>query len=251
MKAANPLLLTIMMAAVALAGCSDDPATGEFSSSSSGLKVDGSIDFAFQAREVPEAAGQQAPDEYCTLAEGAPEGTLPKCIPASTDVTVHLMDVTDPGPGNSYNVVLIANGTVFKDLGTAALVDGMFELTAHFDEDLEGRFTEVQIRFGEFPLATASPSGGAFDVNSMARATFEGSYTGKDLSLTVTGLLDGISYTGWLVVIDEETGEKTHEESFSVAEGENIYTAERSIDQYSEVHIHVGSSTINVAYTAL
>ena len=74
-----------------------------------------------------------------------------------------------------------------------------------------------------------------------------GTYKGKVLTVTVDGLPEGGSYNGRLYFMDEESGLLTPGDYFPVTAGQPTeFEAPLDIADYSEFHVHVGTSSVNL-----
>ena len=90
-------------------------------------------------------------------------------------------------------------------------------------------------------------SSGQFEVaDALKGVSFSATHSGSELILNTNGI-GNYTVDGWLVSMDEETGVKTHDERFSVANGETIFEAPMNISDYAEVHLHVAGTKINIA----
>ena len=80
----------------------------------------------------------------------------------------------------------------------------------------------------------------------MAAVTATGTYQGKVLNVTVSGLPAAGSFVGRLYTCDPESMLLSIAETFPVNNGGTEFTAPLDIADYAEFHIHVGTSLINL-----
>lgn len=262
------MLLAITLLAISLAGCSDDPITGEFSSTGSSIMLDAEFNVTYQAFNNPYAQTSGTELECQQDSVPAPVGDqIDDCTYPYTKVGGHVMQL--PEPDNSGYAVYFVDSSFTRQpmeldsLSSHTMADWMFDNEGDCDGqftdegcNLEGLYDTVEVRLvsSGLPVATAPASAGSqtFSVHEgLLGVSFDASYTDNELTLTVSGM-GNFTATGWLVTMDEETGEKTHVEQFPVAgNGEVTYEAEDSIDSYAEVHLHVTGTKINVAVGAI
>ncbi len=236
-------LLAIVTLAVALAGCTDDVASGNLVSAGNGLVLDGTVDLTF-TEKVRNADGTPLEDQLCPPA-GSPPSQF-DCQDPSVAVEAHIMAASDPGT-DGYTLYFV-NATEEFMIGALMAEEGMYNFNGSFDGDYTG-YTSVELRIGEVVVGSAPSQQGTntFALNEdLGAVSVDGSWEGKTLTVGVTGLNATTSYTGWLVSVDE-AGEKVHDVSFSIVEGENTYTASGDIEEWSEFHIHVTGTKVNVA----
>jgi hypothetical protein len=239
------LVVLAIVAATLLAGCSKAPPSGQLSPGPAPLAVDGTANIVYVAEERP--AGQ-VPVVGPELCSPVPNPPVPQCVEASSTFTVHFMAL--PTPEGTYEVVLV-NATGEVPLGAlVADANNMYELNKTVEgEDYEGDFERLELRMGGLVLATAATAEGAqaFSLASeLAAVTATGSYRGKVLNVTLSGLPSNASYSGYLYTMDPESGLLTRGDPFPVSNGANEYTAELDIEEYVEFHVHVGSSMVNL-----
>lgn len=259
MQKVLPLALALLT--VALAGCSDDAPSGEFSFQNHAVGVEGTAQNEYTAFNDP--LGGQLPDEV--PAGDCAQDQIPnlpedqRCTPAETSIMLAFTELPDP-EARTYSAYLVDSSGVTADklLGTLTgdAASG-FELNFTEGEDYsnEEQYTYdlVEVRLDAptaVPVASASASGGSqtFELNEglVSGVDFTGTWTGSSLTVTVSGLNTTFAYEGWLVA---EGGE--HVESFPVSNGENTFDAEAGIDTYAEFHIHVAGTKINVGVTTI
>ncbi len=255
------LMLTMTLAAVALAGCSDDPITGDFQSEGSSLTIDGHVHSgAFVSFNDPTSQVGGPADQEC-LADGAPPQADPavgnyRCTQASTEFNYMFLQLPDIG-GFGWTMAF-ADSTGTNPMGTASALtdngDGTWAWNYTSDVNEKDMFDSVVLMMDGTVAATSGIEGSSAlaIVDDLQGITFTGDYENKELTLTVEGIgeINGFTYTAWLVTVDD-AGVKTHGESFSVTDGENTFTATQNIDKYQEVHIHVTGTQMNVAVGAL
>lgn len=251
-----PLLAaTVLM--TALAGCSDSPPSGEFTFSRMDAKADGTAAIDYQAFNDPISGSTNPDDPQACLQDNLPE-TLPvdRCEYPFSDFVVSFPAGTysDPDPAQGYKVFLVMSD---GELEIGALQDdgaGGLATANRYDEDLSDRAARMELRMGNAIIATATSSEGATNAfqlsDNLTAVAGEGTYKGKDLEFTVSGLPAGIAAVGWLITEDAD-GIKEHAASFNVANGVNTFTAGMNIAEYAELHIHLGGSKLNVAIADL
>lgn len=239
------LLVLSLVTMAALAGCSKAPPSGTLAAGSVGVAVDGTATIAYQEAVYPAGQVPQVGPMVCPPA--APN--VPQCVPASSSFHVHFMAL--PTPEGTYDVVLAGGAGGERNLGSLAQDTGSmwdFNLTLP-DEDLSGQFERVEVRMGDFVLATASATEGAqaFALAAGLEAvSAAGTYRGKVLNVTVSGLPANGTFMGRLYLNDTQSGLLTAAETFPVRNGANEFTAERNVADYAEFHVHVGSSLVNL-----
>ena len=247
------LLVSLAMAVVALAGCSDEVPSGDFSGGTSAVTVDGSVEMAefvpFQSPISDTTMGNAPAGTECVLDDAPPEADPVtgqfKCTQASSTVSLHLMTLPDPSGGTYKSFLLDSTGALTRlemdDLEPVS--NGMYSMNWTADED-HGDYDTVAVFLQKnndlYEVATASASGGsAFSVSeTLSSARVTATWSGSDLTLDVSGLGPYATYTGWLVDITD--GVSTHVEAFSVQNGTVEYSADVAIGDYEEFHIHVG-----------
>lgn len=251
----NRKILLTAVIAFALAGCAEAPPSGEFSTTGHALVAEGSATIAYQPeiKPIDDTSGADSPVD-CVPDEAPSQLDQLKCTDAFTNVTGHFMNLKDlTMDGASYSLYFVdSTGNNDEEYLFDLMFDnasGMHDATTQFDEDLDGNFDAVELRVGDFVLATAGTAAGENNFGLFANATSvsaSATYKGKDLTVDVGGLQAGISYTAWLFGLDEN-GVMDHLESFSVMDGITEYTAEQNINKYGEFHIHVSGTSLNVA----
>ncbi|HLF16076.1 MAG TPA: hypothetical protein VI796_01415 [Candidatus Thermoplasmatota archaeon] len=250
------LALALPLLALALSGCSDGGASGEVSATSTGLAAlvaDGYSNTTYQAFSNPLASPVPPPDGVENPTECF-QNQIPdfpaeqQCTFAYSDFDVHFMSLPDPDANLGYTVFLV-NATGELQLGSLENVGGMwgrdFNVT---DEDFAARFSGLELRMGDFVLGVASVTAGqqAFALaEGLASISATGEYSGKTLTLTVSGLPANATYTGYLYE-EDENGVLQRTESFPVQNGPVEHEAPQSISGYREFHIHVAGSMINL-----
>ncbi|HJQ93816.1 MAG TPA: hypothetical protein VJ874_05980 [Candidatus Thermoplasmatota archaeon] len=239
------LVVLAVLAVTALAGCSKAPPSGDLSPGAMPLAIEGSATIDYTAEERP--AGQ-VPVVGGQLCSPVPNPPVPQCVDASSSFTIHFMAL--PEPAGTYEVVL-ANATGEVPLGAlVADANNMWELNKTIEgEDYDGDFDRLELRMGDFVLATSPTAEGqqAFALaDGLSSVTAAGSYRGKVLNVTVSGLPANATYTGYLYTMDEASGLLTRGDPFPIANGANEHEAELNIADYAEFHVHVGSSMVNL-----
>lgn len=244
--ATKPVLLLALLSLSFLAGCSDSPPSGDLAASTPALVIDGNVivDYTAAVRplgQLPSPLGDQcAPPE-------AP-APVPQCVDPASSFRIHFMALPTPD-SNGYHVHL--TGAAARDLG-AILPDeaNMWELAVNLTEDVSAGVTGIELRMGTFVLATASGAEGTNEFavpDELAAVSATGSYKGKTLTVTVTGLPANGTYMGRLYTMDEESGLLSPGEFFPVTSGTPTeHKAELNIGNYAEFHVHVGTSSVNL-----
>jgi hypothetical protein len=241
------LVVLSVVTLATLAGCSKAPPSGTLASGSIGVAL-ASGDVATVAYQEAVYPAGQVPGAGEMLCPPAAPG-VPQCVPASSSFQVHFMAL--PTPEEAYDVVLAGGPGGERNLGRLVQDTGSmwnFNVTLP-DEDLEGQFQRVEIRMGDFVLATASAAEGqqtfalAPGLESVSAA---GTYRGRELNVTVSGLPQNGTYYGRLYTNDTQSGLLTVAETFPVGNGPNAFTAEMDVAEYAEFHIHAGDSLVNL-----
>ena len=239
------LVVLAVLAFTALSGCSKAPPSGDLAAGTLGLAIDGNANIAYVAKERPANAVPQLEDALCPPA-GSPS-QIPQCVDPSSTYTVHFMAL--PTPEGQYEVVL-ANATGIVPVGALmADANNMWEVNATIAEDYNGDFDRLELRMGDFVLATSPTAAGpnTFTIaEGLDAVSVTGSYEGKVLTLQVSNLPGNATYSGYLYTLDEESGLLTRGEPFAITNGANEHTAQLNIADYAEFHIHVGTSMVNL-----
>ncbi len=249
------ILLSTLVFAAALAGCADEPPSGEFVASDPAPLADMAsatltVEPASNTYPANSPGGEECDLDAFTDAinENGGGGAAPSCEDPVSSVTGHFAALKTPAM--SWSVWLSSADAEFKlgDLTEAEAGPTHYDLAGEFPgQDLSG-YDEMQLRDGETVIATAGGMGGDFSLAAeLAAVSAAVSYSGKDITVTLTDAPNGTTLVAWLVGEDAETGEATHDESFVLGAGETMYTATKNIADYSAFHIHVGSSTVNIA----
>ncbi len=243
--------VSLILLTVALAGCADDPPSGEFASTGPSIAMTGDVSIEYVSFNDPLGIAQNENDITCTNRQALPADQ--HCRSPSTTFNVHFMPngIPQPDASTGYSVVAMSTATpeplMVGELTQGA--DGMWALNNTFDSDLESELSAVELRMGDLTVATANTAGGtpnAFEtVAELRGVSFEGSYKGKQLDMVVSGIPTNVTGVGWLVMMNEEGG-MDHSVSFPVMNGEVSFAAESNIADYAEVHIHAGGSKINL-----
>lgn len=244
------LVVLAVLAVTALAGCSKAPPSGELAAGASAVTIDGSSVVVYTEAQYPAGQVPMVGQDLCSPVPGTPPQT--QCVPPSTSVTAHFMSL--PTPDGTYEVVF-ANASGILPIGALVMdANNMWEINKTFEVDYTGAYDRLELRMGEFVLATAAAGEGTNPfalAEGLSAITATGTYSGKVLSVTVSGLPEGGSYVGRLYTLDEASGLATVAETFPVANGANEFTAPLDIADYAEFHIHVGSSLINLYKTTI
>jgi hypothetical protein len=240
------LALTVVLAAT-LAGCSKAPPSGTLASGAPGLSVSGTADIQYQEKVRPAGQVPTAGDALCPPPQ-SPSG-VPQCVDPSSSFHVHFMAL--PTPEGTYDVVLAGGSGGERNLGSLAVDTGsMWDFnTTIAGEDLDGQFERVEVRMGDFVMATSPSAEGsqAFSLPAgLGTITAAGTYKGKVLNVTVSGLPANGTYVGRLYTNDTQSGLLTVAETFPLHNGANEFTAKANVATYAEFHIHVGASLVNL-----
>lgn len=244
--ASKPVLLLATLALAAIAGCSDAPPSGDLVSASAGLAVDGNVAIEYTPAQYPAGQVPQVGNQLCPPPQ-APQ-PVPQCVPAASSFAVHFMAL--PAPDSSgYHAYLVGSAGE-RDLGALVMAEGnMYELAVNYTEDLTDQYQTVELRMGGFLFATASAAEGTNTfalAEGLSAVSATGSYEGKVLNVTVSGLPANGTYNGHLYTLDEESGLLTRGPAFPIRNGANEHEAEFDIADYAEFHVHVGTSSINL-----
>lgn len=267
-----PILAIVL--SLALAGCSDAPPAGEAASTGHHLTVTGSVTtFETQAFRdpTPTSGTQDCPADQAPV----PDDPTPdpfatqRCDRPYTKLTVNFTELPDPQT-QSYTLkwyseasgatedLKAVSGHVHPTTGAYMAEDVVFDNEADCDDKtadagckMDATYDSVQLWLGEILVATAPlQANSPFVLDpGLLGTSFTADYSGKDLTLTVTAL-GNYTYQGWLITTDE-AGVATHAESFTVSAGENTFKAPMNIEEYSDIHIHVAGTKLNVAVGAI
>ncbi len=253
------ILIAVSLLAVALAGCSDDPPSGEISGSSVAVPAAGTIELSeTRFNEPGPVANPNQPGQTCPGRETAGQQ---QCTYPSSVLTIHLMSLPNP-LNEQYTVTLVSSSAATMDLGpltatangTEAMYDLVYDNTDDCDNSysddgcvLSDQFDEIYVYMGELLVAIGPlQNGGSFEANpAFAGHSFSLTYENKDATVELTGngnfTYDLVLYTA------DEAGEITAVEDYTVSPGSNEVTAEMSWDKYAEVHVHVAGTKVNLA----
>ena len=261
------MLVTATLVAVSLAGCSDEPPSGEITSSGMGAAVEGHVHSAEYVTFDDPLAGNAAND----AAGGCTGDDLPppqagqddpfaaqRCRYASSELNYMIITLPDPA-ASGWQMAFSCNACT-EPRGSPSAITGMAPgpwAWNHTSEEARGdnkqqTFDQFTLLLDGTPIAVsgiAGPSDSLAFVPELTTVSFAASYKGKDLTITVSGISaeDPIPVTGWLVNVDD-VGVKTHAEEFAIAgNGEFMYTASKAIDSFQQVHIHLAGTNINIA----
>jgi hypothetical protein len=244
------LVVLAVLAVTALAGCSKAPPSGELAAGASAVAVSGDAMVTYVAKVRPASAvpNPALQDALCSPAPQTPPQT--QCVDPSSSFKVHFMAL--PTPEGEYEVVL-ANSSGILPLGMLAMdANNMYELNKTLDKDYTGAFDRLELRMGDFVFATAPTAAGANPfalADGLSAVSATGTFKGKVLNVTVSGLPAAGSFVGRLYTCDPESKLLTSAETFPVHNGGNEFTAPLDIAEYAEFHIHVGTSLINLYKT--
>lgn len=263
MQKVLPLALAILT--VALAGCSDEAPSGAFAFQNHSVALAGTATNEYT--EFSDPVGGQLPDDAPAGTDCAQDGAPPgspiddqKCTQPQTTISLVFTQLPDP-EGKSYSAALVdASGTSpAKDLGTLdAGAGGSYSLNFTEAEDYSNEeqygYTHILVSIvagsNQVPVAVASADAGSqtFDIHEALTSgvDFDATWKGRDLSLTVSGLNSTFAYEGWLV---SDGGE--HSESFAVSNGEVTHEAAMNVGDYTEFHIHIAGTKVNVGVATI
>ncbi len=251
------LPLAVALLTVALAGCSDELPSGEFSYQGHAIAVAGSATNAYTAFNDP--IGSQDPSSgtlpFDCQQDGLPAGVGDdqKCTQPETMISLVLAQLPDP-QGKTFSAYLVDTTGVEADklLGTlTADAGGAYSLnfTEAVDYSTDHTLDRIEVRLdaaNAVVVGYASSAEGSQDfmVNeaTVNGIDFDATWKGKAITVSASGLSSNFSYEGWLV---SEDG--THAENFPISNGETEYTAEANIDKFTSFHIHVAGTKVNVA----
>jgi hypothetical protein len=244
------IILALTLLATVLAGCSSGPPSGEFSTDRHNVQVDGSADVAFHAGNMPYPNAALCPPDNPNLPPQL------RCSSPRTTVSGHFMVLREPSPAG-YTLHWV-NDTGALEITTVVFNEtgNMWDVVA---QDLEGDYsgyTGIELRMGELVIATSGNSNGpnAFAANpDLTRASASGTWKGKDLTVTVSGLAANATYTGYLYEkLEDGSVVQADGMSFPInGNGEYQYTAAKNINKYAEFHIHIAGSSWNVAQATI
>lgn len=256
------VFLAITLAAVALAGCTDEPPSGTFTATTPAVDFSvAGLAVTVQPAENPYPAGD---DDACQLDDvfgNVPDG--PTCSDAVSTINMTPEGGTtlpEIGTGTPYSLYLMAGGEEYPLGNLDDHGQNHFDFSKEFPgEDFSGA-DEIQLRFGTAVVATTPGSGGTFSTLSegLEAISAEVTFDGAQIDVTLTGVPNGTQLTAWLVDIPEEEGEDgemvegapVHSVQFILSGDQTSYTLteeEGFVGDYNEFHIHVGNSKINVA----
>lgn len=254
------VFLAITIAAVALAGCTDEPPSGSFTAttpsssySEAGVAIDANPAQSGYPGEFPEETGLSV----CTLdaiTDNDETGTAPTCEDAYTTVSFTPEGGTTlPLAGEPTGYTLFLIGSEGDEFELGALEhhgEGHYDFPEQtYDQDFSGA-QEVQLRFGEVVVATAPGNGGGFALaEALLNISADVTFDGATIDVALSGVPENTPLVAWLVDIDEE-GAKTHTVEFLLGSDQTSYTLteeEGFVGDYEEFHIHVGASAINIA----
>ncbi len=259
------LLVAVSILAVAFAGCTEEPPKGEFSSTGNALVLDGAVD-TFESQDFNNPYEQTGNTQLECAQDGQNLPNVQECDRPYTVMVLNFSNLPDP-QAKAYSVSFYSESSgTQEDLGLLNVhnmggiwmgeytFDNTDDCAQSTDSDLCNKanmYDTVVLYLDDIKVASAALSSGSaflFD-DSLLGTTFTGSFTGKTLTLSVAGL-GNETYEGWLISTDAD-GVATHEESFTVMNGDNEFVATKTLDKYSAVHIHVAGTKLNVAVGAI
>lgn len=255
------IFLAFTIAAVALAGCTDEPPSGTFTATTPqadysviGVSVEAQAAQNEYPADNPEDEGQVCSAD--DIFDNDPTGMFPfYCEDAQSTVALTPSGgATLPlaGEPTGYSMFIIRDDGADFELGALDHHgEGHYDFPAQTYEGQDFSLAqEVQLRFGETVVATAPGNGGNFELaEGLQNISADVNFTGTEINVALTGVPENTPLVAWLVDIDEE-GTKTHGVEFLLSSGETSYTLteeEGLVADYEEFHIHVGASSINIA----
>lgn len=254
--ALRPILVLSLLTFALVAGCSDGPKSGDLTPIPGALTVEGTSMNTF----VPASGGATNPESGERICPPDPtmgSSPIPPCVAASSNYRVHIMSLPEPS-GDGYTVVQVGGTIGERTLGPlTADAGGMWNGNWTRDMDETGMFTGLEVRMGDFAVATAGSASGsqAFVASPvLSNVAVTGSYKGRNLDLDVQGLPEGVEpgdfvgrfYTRGI------SGNLTLAESFPIIAGaQTLVTESADVGDYEEFHIHVGTSKIYVYQATL
>jgi hypothetical protein len=241
-------IVVLSLLTLALAGCSDGPASGDLTPIPGPLTVEGTAESTY----VAESGGATNPvdnSRQCAPA-GVPAEAVPPCVPASSHYKFHIMSLPEPS-GEGYQIVQVGGSIGERTLlNLVPEANGMWGAEITVDEvDQSSLFTGFELRMGDFTYATASSASGsqAFTASpNLSGVTVTGSYKGRNLDVDIQGMAENIEYVGRLYTRGV-SGNLTVAESFPLAPGAQTLVMDfADVGDYEEFHVHVGTSKIYV-----
>jgi hypothetical protein len=258
---ARPALVVLSLLLLAsLAGCSKAPPHGELAAGEPAFTLDGTSDLKYTAFSsggnptgVIPMAGNTTECAQDQLPQDPAQSPVQKCTKASSVVHAHFMTLPAPG-ADVYELFLTGGTTAVKEMDVGQVMpdaNNMWDINKTYPQDLSKHFTTVELRLGSFVVAMspAAQSGSEkFAVpKELAGLDAKGTYKGKMLDVTVSGLPGNGTFVGRLYTQDAKTCLLTAAETFPLHNGANSFNSTKlNIAQYAEFHIHVGSSLINL-----
>lgn len=254
------VLLASFLLCLVLAGCSDAPPSGEFTTDRNNLEgLMGNVQVTYEERVRPASDVPPVEDAVC-LPSGVPvqEG---QCREPFTNVTGAFTGLPDPG-ANDYTVQFTSSAAANESLPVGALVPnatangtGAYDLPfVSFEENYEGAYDTAELRAGDVLVATAGLAEGdnTFTLDpALTSLSAAGAWKGKELTVTVSGAQPGVAYTGYLYE-EDDAGVMTQAESFPIpGDGEHVHEATKDIDEFAEFHVHVAGTSLNVAQATI
>ncbi len=258
------IFLALTLATVALAGCADGPASGNFQVTES------AADYRAAGIEIVSTPATndypQGGDEACgadAVGGQDPTGAFPySCQGASSTVAmVPEEGVTLPIAGDiGYTLYLLDADRKEEELGTLEHHGNghfAFPQQTYDNKDFSSGVT-VQLRVGDTVVAVADAPNGNFDLFSgLAAMTAGVSYEGATINVAMDGIPNNTALTVWLVDVPETenedgdmvAGDPVHTVEFAVAGEFTTYTlteAQGFVGDYEEFHVHITGTSINV-----
>lgn len=248
-------LLSAIVASAILAGCSSPPPSGNLVNANFAQPLQGGATIEYQAFDTggnPLGGVAGAEDLQCVQDAGAgnvpPQVPLQPCTPPETRVKG---TVTGLAPGATYGLYFASGSDAMPELKIGDLdADGAVNVT--FDEDYNGAFRTLELRVGNFIYAVGATGAGVQPLApnpAFGDIQVTGTYKGKDLTLSISGLPMNSTYTGKLYYPNPEAENGIEPRvTFAVENGEVAYTLtdDTNIGDYKEFHIHLGPTQINL-----
>ncbi|HEX2065357.1 MAG TPA: hypothetical protein VHI93_00955 [Candidatus Thermoplasmatota archaeon] len=250
----SPRLLPLLVVAlVAASGCASQGPSGTVKALDYQVPVFGSVLVAYQPFSGANPTGglpqgdatQCAHDQLPPPPAGA--APLPPCRGPYSDF--RLQATLPPPASGGYKLYAVGPGFE-RELAALAGEAGSYSAHANVSQDLSAQVEELQVRMEGLPIAVADGAAGNHTLAlapALGQITVSGTFTGRHLEVTVAGLPANATYVARLYVADpaSPTGH-TATESFEVRNGVTAHDAQQDIADFSEFHIHVGTSMVNL-----
>lgn len=270
MHVKTPILVGILLVGTLLAGCAEEVPEVTADADREGVTGATAGSAAVQYQQAHSPANESTMGATGTIDETTGQDTScagdetggeeVQCTPESTQINLTFDSLPLPGDA-PYKAFLVANGSELElgDLvyNEHAMHEGeggfLFSLNVTLEQNVEGQYDAIEVRYGAFVLATAPATGGS---NPFAVAPgvldvqVSATYHGSVITVNAEDLPEGADATGWLVETDPD-GELLHAIDFPLSGNMTEYDAERPIADFVEFHVHVADSKINLAIASL